>query len=148
MYNASLFSVAGSQMTTDHVLHAVTLGACGRCYYQHIVNRGGLHAPAERCRLLMLLITCDSDSRSVRSSDMAAVAASHDEFKLPPAFLGFVIFRPRTIVPRTARTVRPFKIKQMKCEHCRRQLVDHVWSPMRTTPAHTELTTQNVANYA
>ena len=61
----------------------------------------------------MLLITCDIDSRSVRSwydRPIVYVAASPVEFMLPPtAFHGFVHFRPRTIVPRTARVVRTSK---------------------------------------
>jgi hypothetical protein len=74
---------------------------------------------------------------------IAYVAASPVEFMLPPAFLGFVHFRACTIVPRTARAVRPFNIKQMKCEQCRSsirrsQLVDQVSSRMKTFMAHTQ----------
>ena len=95
----------------------------------------------------MLLITCDIDSRSVRSwcdRPIAYVAASPVEFMLPPAFLGFKHFRPRTVVPRTAVTARDSRrtnIKQMKCEQWRSsirrgQLVDQVSSRMKTFLAH------------
>jgi hypothetical protein len=36
--------MAGSQRSTDHVLHAIkTVDACDRCYHQHTVIRGWLH---------------------------------------------------------------------------------------------------------
>jgi hypothetical protein len=61
-----------------------TLGACGRPSPTSVAGFTAFHTSTERHGLLMLLITCDSDTRSVRSYYTAAVAASHDEFVLPP----------------------------------------------------------------
>ena len=69
--------------------------------------------------LISLLVTSTAGQCGHMIDLWLQVAASPIEFTLPPAFLGFVHFRTRTIVSRTARAVRPFNIKQMKCEQWR-----------------------------
>jgi hypothetical protein len=134
--------VASIQLATDHVLHACRNSRCLLLLLLPAYRRPWRVACAHRAA--ELLITCDGDSWEVLSCDTTAVSVSHDELMRPPAFLAFVHSWLSMAVPRTARAVRLFNIKLMKCAQRRSsihrsQLEGHVSPRMKTTSAHTGL---------